>query len=123
MTKQCTRPPPGWYCTRGPHDDGPCAALPVDAQSTSNWMSIEQHDANTALYRAYRYLDRDDVLRIADCDLPKHYLRLALEELCTLKQAVREYMAAVDAWALNGGRGEDEARLYKAEDTLKKLVK
>lgn len=23
----CTRPPPGWLCTRGPHVDGPCAAV------------------------------------------------------------------------------------------------
>lgn len=26
----CTRPPAGWYCTREPGHDGPCAALPVD---------------------------------------------------------------------------------------------
>jgi hypothetical protein len=26
--RQCTRPPAGWYCTRGVHTDGPCAALP-----------------------------------------------------------------------------------------------
>lgn len=23
----CNRPPPGWLCTRGPHVDGPCAAV------------------------------------------------------------------------------------------------
>jgi hypothetical protein len=26
---KCTRPPEGWYCTRRPDHDGPCAALPV----------------------------------------------------------------------------------------------
>ena len=25
----CTRPPPGWVCTRGVHADGPCAAVPL----------------------------------------------------------------------------------------------
>ena len=25
----CARPPAGWYCTRAPGHDGPCAALPV----------------------------------------------------------------------------------------------
>ena len=25
----CTRPPDGWRCTRGSHEDGPCAAVPV----------------------------------------------------------------------------------------------
>lgn len=24
----CTRPPEGWHCTRGWHEDGPCAAIP-----------------------------------------------------------------------------------------------
>jgi hypothetical protein len=28
--KPCTRPPAGWRCTRGEHDDGPCAAVPDD---------------------------------------------------------------------------------------------
>lgn len=27
-TPPCTRPPPGWKCTRRAHADGPCAALP-----------------------------------------------------------------------------------------------
>lgn len=37
----CTRPPPGWRCTRpdAPHD-GPCAALPVN---TFHARSIEGH--------------------------------------------------------------------------------
>lgn len=26
MDKRCTRPPPGWTCTRGAGHDGPCAA-------------------------------------------------------------------------------------------------
>ncbi len=26
--KPCLRPPSGWRCTRGEHEDGPCAALP-----------------------------------------------------------------------------------------------
>lgn len=25
----CTKPPEGWYCTRGAHHVGPCAALPT----------------------------------------------------------------------------------------------
>ena len=25
----CNRPPAGWLCTRGPHTDGPCAAVPI----------------------------------------------------------------------------------------------
>lgn len=27
-TKPCMIPPKGWYCTRGEHKGGPCAALP-----------------------------------------------------------------------------------------------
>lgn len=27
-TERCTRAPEGWRCTRGPHSDGPCAAIP-----------------------------------------------------------------------------------------------
>jgi hypothetical protein len=26
--EECRVPPPGWYCTRTPGHDGPCAALP-----------------------------------------------------------------------------------------------
>lgn len=26
----CTKPPPGWRCTRGFHETGPCAAVPVE---------------------------------------------------------------------------------------------
>ena len=26
---QCDKPPQGWRCTRGKHDGGPCAAVPV----------------------------------------------------------------------------------------------
>lgn len=32
MTEPCTRPPEGWYCTRGAHEEGPCAAVPDEVQ-------------------------------------------------------------------------------------------
>ena len=47
--------------------------------------TLEQHDANPAQYWADRELEVDErghrVPRLADCDLPKHHLRLALAEL------------------------------------------
>jgi len=30
MTDKCNVPPEGWYCTRAPGHDGPCAALPTE---------------------------------------------------------------------------------------------
>ncbi len=27
-SRSCTRPPAGWWCSRGHHEDGPCAARP-----------------------------------------------------------------------------------------------
>ncbi len=29
----CQKPPPGWRCTRGVHEDGPCAAVPDEDAS------------------------------------------------------------------------------------------
>jgi histidinol phosphatase-like enzyme len=36
QNETCTKPPPGWYCTRGYHSTGPCAAWPDKEQLEAN---------------------------------------------------------------------------------------
>jgi hypothetical protein len=45
---RCTVPPAGWYCTREPGHDGPCAAHPVEM---TGW-------ASPSLGRAYAEVER-----------------------------------------------------------------
>jgi hypothetical protein len=33
----CTKPPPGWRCTREEGHDGPCAAEPLTCGKTEGW--------------------------------------------------------------------------------------
>ena len=34
LKPECTLPPPGWYCTREPGHEGPCAALPTESRES-----------------------------------------------------------------------------------------
>lgn len=44
----CTVPPEGWYCTRAPGHDGPCAAWPVAHQDAAPSNSPEIPDGSTS---------------------------------------------------------------------------
>jgi len=44
----CTVPPEGWYCTRAPGHDGPCAAWPVAQQDAAPSNSPEIPDGSTS---------------------------------------------------------------------------
>lgn len=41
MSRRCEVPPEGWYCTRRPGHDGPCAALPTE-QPTTERVALER---------------------------------------------------------------------------------
>jgi hypothetical protein len=42
----CTRPPPGWRCTRGAHAEGPCAAV----RSLLHWTEETYQRAVDAVF-------------------------------------------------------------------------
>lgn len=48
MSDSCTVPPAGWFCTRTPGHEGPCAAHPLES---SGW-------ASPSLGRAYEEVER-----------------------------------------------------------------
>ncbi len=61
----CTMPPPGWWCSRAPGHEGPCAARPdgeaiwqaAEAAQTKRADDMpEDQDAIFALNRAYQRL-------------------------------------------------------------------
>jgi hypothetical protein len=48
----CILPPAGWYCTRAPGHDGPCAALPVQAGEATPLTDERIKDIAQGLYHA-----------------------------------------------------------------------
>lgn len=79
--------------------------------------TIEEHDANPAQYWAERELDRDEcgfrIPRLADCDWPKHHLRVALADVAALRAALKEALEIAEDVEF-----PDDARIAE----LRKLV-
>jgi hypothetical protein len=67
MTEICTRPPPGWYCTRGPNHDGPCAAVPESAGGAIA-RQLREMGRNWALCQQWRLLKLAEQLDYALVD-------------------------------------------------------
>ena len=68
---ECKRPPAGWRCTRGHHEDGPCAAVPTAPvhEVADVTVTIDGEGANVSLFQSVRILttkDVDDAFRLRD---------------------------------------------------------
>ena len=78
--RECSIPPEGWYCTRQPGHDGPCAAHPNEWQGELNANERAEIDASWERYKA-----RIASTRPADS---------ALGEAKALRKELREWKAA-----------------------------
>lgn len=141
MDKPCTRPPPGWTCTRGAGHEGPCAATKATgdaamaaakafhqasnagASSTQAWQAVvEAVLANTSHPSGLRHVPKDILEARAQGRAEALAIVLALEAESGLDDYISSYPTADTG---DYGSEWDEAKLrelFRADDTAYSLM-